>query len=343
MARIRSRGWRRAGFTLIELVIVLGIILLLAALLLSGVMKVMGMAPEVQTRTEISEMEVALKAFMSEYSLSDPPPSVLVLREDLAYTSSPLDLQSITFLKKTFGKNLGSTIYNPATGQLVPLPPAATPWVDWNGDGIQQTGPLGTYLLEGEQCLVFYLGGIQATVSGTPACLGFNPANTNPAAPSGTGVRRMGPYYPFAAGRLLPLNGVPNLPNVSRTANGFFVYMDPWNAKYSLPAYGGAKPYAYFSSSGNNNAYNANAAALALLGLTGECSSLQTAAPVATVPLPWFTAANTFVNPKAYQILSAGRDGYWGNSDYSGGSAGAGPGHDDQANFSSRILGANQQ
>jgi hypothetical protein len=316
------------------MVIVLGIIILLASLLLAAVMKTMALVPEVQTRTEISEMEVALNAFMADYNLSDPPPSFLVLREDLAYNKAiPVELQSITFLKKVFGQNLG----------------AGAQFIDWNGNGQPDLGV--PFYLEGEQCLVFYLGGIQGivppTVGGTPTCLGFNSNNLNPAAPSVTGARRKGPYYTFNTNRLMPLTSVPNLPNISKTANGFFVYLDPWNTKYSLPAYGGAKPYAYFSSSGNNNAYNFNAAYLATLGLTGECSSLQTGPVPATVPLPWYTAktlvSTTYVNPNKYQILSAGRDGFWGDGDYSGGSANAGLGHDDQANFSSRILGANQQ
>jgi hypothetical protein len=132
--------------------------------------------------------------------------------------------------------------------------------------------------------------------------------------------------------------------------------MDPWKTKFAPPPptaisfagySGGAKPYAYFSSSGYNNAYNPNAAALTALGLAGECSSLQTAAISAalpaTFPLPWHTSATAFVNPNKYQIFSAGRDGFWGDGDYSGGSANPGPGFDDQANFSSRILGATQQ
>ncbi len=50
-----------------------------------------------------------------------------------------------------------------------------------------------------------------------------------------------------------------------------------------------------------------------------------------------------YVNPNRYQILSAGKDGTFGDGNYIGGSAAAGTGHDDQANFSGRILGANQQ
>jgi hypothetical protein len=210
------------------------------------------------------------------------------------------------------------------------------------------------FVLEGEQCLVFYLGGIQTSAGGTNACLGFSPNNNNPAAPSAQGIRRRGPYFPFAPNRLLPLTApppiaaAPDLPKLAPTANSFFVYMDPWHAKFSPPAYGGSKPYAYFSTQGNNNGYTPNAAALLALGLVGECSSLQTAAappglPTITVPQPWYNSPKHFVNPNGYQILSAGKDGWWGSGDFSGGSADNGPGHDDQANFSARILGSINQ
>jgi hypothetical protein len=78
----------------------------------------------------------------------------------------------------------------------------------------------------------------------------------------------------------------------------------------------------------------------------GDCSSIQNvAAPPLTLIPPWRTAPTNYVNPKGYQILSAGKNGFWGTGDYSGGSADdpLKAGNDDQANFSSRILGANQQ
>ncbi len=231
MARIRSRSWRRAGFTLIEMVIVLSIILLLAALLMAGVMKVMGVAPEVQARTELSQMEIALNAFMADYSLSNPPPSYLMLREDLAYNLNPanplyqLELQSFTFLNKVFTKNLGAG----GTG------------IDWNGDGQIEKGPPGMYILEGEECLVFYLSGIPNTWERAQGLttdlrgLGFSTNNSNPAADTGllfahTGAgSRKGPYYSIPANRLVTGNLIPGT-----ISQPFYVFVDPWK-KAGLP------------------------------------------------------------------------------------------------------------
>ena len=324
MARIRSRSRNRAGFTLIEMVIVLGIILLLAALFLGAVMKVMGMAPEVQTRTEISELEVALKAFMSDYGLDKPPPSLLMLKEDMAYnTANPLDLQSVTFLKKMFGKNLNAT----GTG------------IDWNGDGQIVAGPTGWYTLEGEMALVFYLSGIpnnweRTNLGADLRGLGFSVNNNNPAADTGLAVAHMGAgnrkgtYYTFPANRLVTASTYSTA--TSSLSPFFYVFVDPWKSRI-----GGPKPYAFFSSGGANNLYNPYKAA----GIT-DCLTIGANA--------WYTAAvagvpSAYENPNTYQILSAGRDGTFGDGNYIGGTTGTGPGHDDQANFSSRILGANQQ
>jgi general secretion pathway protein G len=309
MTRISSRSTRRSAFTLVELLVVIAIIALLVSLTAAAVMRVMVMIPEVQTRTEISQLDASLASFMSDYNLDVPPPSYLILREDLAYNATnPLEMQSYTFLKRAFGKNLG-------VGQT---------FIDWNGDGV----PSGRQILEGEQCLVFYLGGIQSMAGGTPACLGFSTNSANPAMAGGS---RKGPYMTFQSSRLMPLASVPNLTVASTSP--FFVYIDAWNNKVS------PKPYAYFSSYGLNNQYDVYTSTVG-----GDCASIGA--------LPYYLGISgttiNYVNPNKYQIISAGKGiasnppafggGLWG-----GGAAAMGPGADDQANFSSRVLGADAQ
>src|SRR5579875_4136479 len=128
MCRTPQKTGSRSAFTLVEMVVVLLIIAILASLAWSVTVNAIGKVTEAQTRTEISELETALRAFMADYGLSDPPPSYLVLNE-----TNPLTGPSASFLQKVFGKNLG-----------------AQGFVDWNGDGI----PNGPWPLEGEQCLV---------------------------------------------------------------------------------------------------------------------------------------------------------------------------------------------
>jgi prepilin-type N-terminal cleavage/methylation domain-containing protein len=319
MTRVPLRTKKRSAFTLVELMIVILILVILISLLAGAVFKVMARVPEVKTRTEITEMQVALQAFMNDYQLSDPPPSYLLLYENVslypANSSNTQVAQSYAFLKKVFGTNLGNT--------------------DWNGNGVID-GPGGAgnpWTLYGEQCLVFYLGGIPSNPSNTltptaqPAGLGFStnnmkpsmgtmaidyqPTNPNglPGPPPNMGKRR-GPYYPFDPSRLIPqLNG------------GFFVYLDPWKSKTGQ-YYGqlGGSPYTYLSSRGVSNSYTATSA---YGGVAYAFGSGQ------------------YYNPNGYQIISAGKDGYFGSGNMTTGIA-TGAGTDDQANFSSTLLGLGQ-
>jgi prepilin-type N-terminal cleavage/methylation domain-containing protein len=312
MTRTCSQRRERLGFTLLEMMLVVAIIAVMVSLLLAGVQKVLRKIPETQTRTEISQFDTALAAVMSDYSLSEPPPSHLILREDLNYAGTAVEQASKQFLFKMFGKNLGQ-------GTGVP------PWIDWNLNG-KLDGP---FVLEGEQALVFYLGGLQATINGVPQCLGFSSNNQNPAQ---GGVmpttKRNGPYFTFQAGRLVP-----------HGASGFFVYIDPYQS-----IKGGPQPFAYFSSTGVLNGYNRYTT-----GAGGDCASIKAFA------YNQGTAAQpNFSNGNRYQIISAGADGFFGaNPDASSLVTGnvlwnpqtgaTGTAYDDQANFSSLTLGAGQQ
>lgn len=330
MIRDHSHRENRSAFTLVELMVVILIIAILVSLLASAVMKVMDKIPEVQTRTEISEMDVALQAFMQDYNLAYPPPSSLFLNEQF-----PTSTASGSFLTQVFGKNLGT-----AGG------------VDWNGDGVITPTPLGTatFTLQGSHCLVFYLGGIPntAAVAGgqSPAPQGFSTNNTKPSYGSMPALgetssgKRKGPYFPFVTSRLFP----------DATTGGFCVYLDPWQAKVSTNGVG-PRPYVFFSSSGNNNGYSY----LDCLGVS------FTDALGAHFALPYWTGLTAiglptgYTYPNTYQIISAGKDGKFGytpgalpppgalNSNLWSPTGGAvGTGADDQANFSSTLLGVGQ-
>lgn len=320
MLRRHSRIDKRSAFTLIELMIVILIIAVLVSLLASGIAKIMDKIPEVRTRTEITALAEGLQGFMNDYQLDQPPPSVLYLNE-----AAPLSTASGPFLQKVFGKNLGST--------------------DWNGDGAIAPANI-TWTLEGEQCLVFYLGGIPNTAvvnaalaSGNPAitqCMGFSSNNMKPSYGSMVGEtmgRRKGPYYQFVSGTIMPPAATPVIqagrlfPGVlwNKNLSGFYIYMDPWQVKN--PPAGGVShplgtPYAFFSTMGINNGY------------TLTCPNLAPLGPYA------ITAGYTYSN--TFQILSAGKDGVFGGGVWIPSNGATGNGADDQANFSSTILGKGQ-
>lgn len=331
MIRNDSRSGHRSAFTLVELMVVILIIAILVSLISSAVLKAMQRIPEVQTRTEISEMEVALRAFMSDYGLSQPPPSVLLLNE-----SAPLSVGGTTasFLTQVFGKTLGPT--------------------DWNGDGIIAP-PNVTWALQGHQCLVFYLGGIPSnplnpmTPGALPAGLGFSTNNMKPSMGSmnidyqaggnpaglpgslGNMGKRRGPYFTFVTGRLVP-SALP-------TSQGFYSYLDPWQVKT------GPMPYVFFSSSGQNNGYSVT-----------DCNTVIFTDNSGTqhFALPYWTGVSgttlTYTYSNTYQIISAGRDGMFGynpaypqpNNLWVPASGAIGTGADDQANFSGSLLGSGQ-
>lgn len=297
MIRNHSRSGKRSAFTLVELMVVVLIIAILVSLVSSAVLKALGKIPEVTTRTEIAEMDMALRAFMLDYNLDVPPPSYLILHE-----ANPLLSQPTGFFQKAFGKNFGSQ--GP---------------VDWNGDG-QIDGP---WTLEGEQCLVFYLGGIPTAPGlGMYSPQGFSTNSMNPAAIS---AKRKGPYYPFQVGRLAPQPYNPLI---------FPMYIDAWQSKSA------AKPYAYFSSNGNNN-----------IGYTQNTTPpLHDCKSIGAFPY-YITGTNQYMNPNTYQIISAGKDGVFGifGTTNPAGTAGWNPaagavgvGADDQANFSGSLLGSGQ-
>ena len=268
---------------------VIAIIAILVSLTASGVMNIMLKIPEVQTRTEIGEMETALNAMMSDFKLSTPPPSSLLLQSNVAnYAAGD---PSLAFLKKMFGKNLG------ALGAI-----------NWGGtDGTTLTG---------EQCLVFYLGGI----NNGQGLSGFSYNTMNPYPVPGSGQRTHGPYFTFKTNRLVP------------GPNGFLVYIDAWQSKTSPTAALGGSPYTYFSSQGitNNPLYGLNP-------YTNTTSSGYGAVPYVN------TVNSQFTNPNTFQIISAGRNGMFGTSGWNPANGATGAGADDQANFSAKVLGAGQQ
>jgi len=277
MTGIPLRRDKRAAFTLVELMVVVLIIAILVSLVSSAVFKAMEKIPEMQTRTEISQMESALQAMMADFKLIDPPPSALTLYSNIS--QYPQGDPSLAFLKKMFGRNLGTQ------GAI-----------NWGGAS-------GT-TLTGEQCLVFYLGGISNQ--------GFSYNTMNPT-PAGSGQKTHGPYFPFKTDQLKTGNG------------GFLVYIDPWQTKTG-PNYStlGGTPYTYFSTQGINNTY--------------PNTSGYNAFPY------FITGTTQFMNSNTYQIISAGKDGtFGGQNGWVPASGATGAGADDQANFSAKPLGAGQQ
>jgi general secretion pathway protein G len=295
---------RRPGFTLVELLVVIAIIAVLVSLTAAAVINVLRTGPDVQVHVEIGQLTNAIGAATSDFNNVEYLPSVIFLREDGAYgtggtygttTVTPaMELASLAYLQKAFSKNIG-------VGTTI----------DWNGDGMIASGQV--WVLDGGQCLVFWLGGIPDNLGGS-GMRGFNANSSNPGGTGGGAFKQ--PYFAFRPDRLIQ---GPALPGATGTALNFPYYRDPYNP---------GMPYAYFSYNPKLSSYNDT-----------DCTVNG------TFPLfPYkLSLTGPYINPKGFQIISAGKDCAFGLGGVWNPATGYGPGQvgsDDIANFSQAVLGA---
>jgi prepilin-type N-terminal cleavage/methylation domain-containing protein len=336
LTRLKKKNTNRHGFTLIELLVVVLIISILASLIGAAVVKAMGTGKQVRNRADISQLENALEAFKSRFGVY--PPSRIKLSETWNYNiSTPgIDADSVQILTRIF-----------------PRINTSSP-VDWNGNGVIQTPQQGgDYILEGDQCLVFFLGGIPG--SSVPLqCLGFSTNPTNPAysPPPGSPDDRIGPFLDFASNRLVLLQPPPPQANQLSRSPLHYSYLDTYGISDGQGKLLTGLPYAYFSSNNRTNGYNRYS--------SSDCPMLGVW-PYAEIQAPLkYWKANSF------QIVAAGGDGVFGvggvlqanglpattwtpataSTIYPQNDPNFGkrpnPGYDDQSNFTGSLLGVGQ-
>jgi prepilin-type N-terminal cleavage/methylation domain-containing protein len=252
----RARSMR-AAFTLVELLVVITIIAILVGLTTAAITRVKIMADRTKVAAEIAQLSNAVASFKQDRAVTFIPSKIL-LREDGNYNmGNPQEAFSATYLRQVW-------------------PQLRFP-IDWNNNGSLD----GPWLLEGDQCLVFFLGGIGGTQG-----FASNPQNPVPAA-SNTNTKT---YFEFPAARLMS--------NTNPAGqNGFPSFSDPFKV-----------PYAYFSTNGVKNGYNA-----------GDCTTLMNtifpaSSATATSPnfIPYRDTGTSFFRPTGFQIVSAGYDNVFG-------------------------------
>ncbi|WP_166830572.1 type II secretion system protein [Thalassoroseus pseudoceratinae] len=250
------------GFTLIELLIVIVILGILMSLILPAISSARRNARVAQVSTEIKSLESGLENFKAKFDFY--PPSTLVLHETGANWNTPAAAPHRAIIRRMF-------------------PQFDFADHDFNGNG----NTTDSFSLTGNECLVFFLGGMADQDGDNFAMIGFSKNPANPFTRAGSS--RLGPFTEFETGRLVD--------NIPSGGNGFPEYVDP------LPNQ--TAPYGYLSAN-NGRGY---AAGTMPYRLPGEDANLNN-----TLDASEDANSNSTLDvgqpfkPDSYQIVSPGFD-----------------------------------
>lgn len=304
MRRTPNRPGPRAGFTLVELLVVMTIIAILFSLTAAAVVKAIQKSDELRTRNDISQLQVGVQAFKTDFSVAYIP--------DTLYLPPAADPTGPTGLSAQYM----TSVWPRLNSSLL----ANTPFNCQYWSGGTASTPVK---LQGYQTIVFFLGGAGGTALSP---VGFSTDPTSPMSTTGSlgaGTRK-GPYFDFPPSRLQVLSSDAN------NKNPFPGFIDIY----------GTMPYLYFSASKAGNDYNTTYN-IAASPPTPQSGTTSAGTSFAVFP---FQISNTrFANANGFQIICAGRDTMFGSGGMSWAGVPAGStsmqGYDDVANFHPTLLG----
>jgi general secretion pathway protein G len=260
--------------------------------------------------------------------MGDYPPSRVLMREDGYMPTSligtnfvipsggttPTDISAGTLAQRSitaFRKFWPRVQFN-TSGAVTGLS-TTTQWYDFNGNGTMDhniSTPNTAFVLQGNECLTFFLGGIPLNANGLYSMTGFGKSPTNPFANSIVGnimytANRSGPLFEFDSARLT-LTPIAALPPNYGSASGSSFSMLPTSG---IPGYvDSLNPpvynfYAYFSSNVGSG-YDPNDVNF------NETDSLGTTSPI-TLQFPTLmpvmnSSTATVVSPSPNPYTSSG-------------------------------------
>lgn len=257
---------RRAGFTLIELMIVISIIVILIAILIPAVNAVANSARIAAAKTDMASIEAGIATFETEFG--QQPPSYI----SFVMTGTPPSLPAAT--KATLRKMFPQINFAGITTSLT------------------QAGLAGKELKSSE-ALVFFLGGVRKRVDTdgdgtketiTNELVGFSKNPSNPFAQPGAATStRLGPFTEFDIARLVDIGGsagvleyVDKLPGqtmpfiyVSTARTGTYIAGDGGVPAWTPPGGGTAIPWEPYQTSASSY-YNPSTYQLISPGWDGD-------------------------------------------------------------------------
>jgi len=257
---------RRAGFTLVEIMVVMVIIGLLAAILVPVLGGILRRTNEAAVKVEISSLESALGDFKARFGCN--PPDHLHLHESAAgWASDPEGRSKVLAIWPRFRFDVPRDYL----------------------DGVSNNSS-GEVHLSGAECLVFFLGGMpKKDANGRFSMTGFSKNPLNPFAPitPGTDESRDGPFFDFPSARLHEHERSPDAPD------GYPDFRDSLNNQTA--------PYLYLSSA-NGRGYDPEGGFVFnhQLGNTANPLVFNRNSPYRQA------AGGQSWNPKSFQIISPG-------------------------------------
>lgn len=188
-AQTVEHRWRRvgrgapAGFTLIELMVVILIITILLGLLLPAIQGVRTRARIVQVQAEIQSLQSAITTFSQEFGGAEIPGEITLWATEAGW-NSPAGQRDRAIIRKLWPQfnftNCGGASWV-----------AANPGLNLH--------------LNGAECLVFFLGGVPDANPTLPTLSGFSKNPTTPFDRAAS--NRIGPFFSFDSTRLVDKDG----------------------------------------------------------------------------------------------------------------------------------------